>query len=101
MVAPTRSTIDTPADQMFPRLDSGEIERIRRFVELRRYTERGSTILLIAQCRPRSSIMLKMWREAIRVHRTAFANLSEYRLPVASVVLPQQSGANLSIQLSH
>jgi thioredoxin reductase (NADPH) len=37
MAAPTRSIIDTRGDQMFPTLDAGEIERMRRFGELRRF----------------------------------------------------------------
>jgi thioredoxin reductase (NADPH) len=37
MAAPTRSIIDTRGDQMFPTLEPGEIERMRRFGELRRY----------------------------------------------------------------
>jgi hypothetical protein len=39
MAAPTRSIIDSRADQMFASLDSGEIEGMRRFGELRRYVE--------------------------------------------------------------
>src|SRR5579864_1070025 len=40
------------------------------------------------QGRPQSTVALKTWPEAERADRIAFANLSEYRLPVASVVLP-------------
>src|SRR5215472_14759603 len=37
MAAPTRSIVDTRADQMFPTLEPGEIDRMRRFGELHRY----------------------------------------------------------------
>jgi thioredoxin reductase (NADPH) len=37
MGAPTRSLIETRSDQMFPRLEPGEIDRLRRFGELRAY----------------------------------------------------------------
>jgi thioredoxin reductase (NADPH) len=37
IVVPKNSIIDTRRDQMFPTLDSSEIERIRRFGEIRSY----------------------------------------------------------------
>jgi thioredoxin reductase (NADPH) len=37
MAAPTRSIIDTRGDQMFPTLDAAEIDRMRRFGEVRRF----------------------------------------------------------------
>jgi thioredoxin reductase (NADPH) len=37
MAAPTRSIIDTRADQMFPMLDPAEIDRMRRFGEVRHF----------------------------------------------------------------
>jgi thioredoxin reductase (NADPH) len=37
MAAPTQSIIDTRRHQMFPRLEHQEIERVRRFGEVRRY----------------------------------------------------------------
>lgn len=37
MAKSTRSVIDTRAEQMFPRLEPGEIERMRRFGEIRHY----------------------------------------------------------------
>jgi thioredoxin reductase (NADPH) len=37
MAAPTRSIVDTRGDQMFPTLDAAEIDRMRRFGEVRRF----------------------------------------------------------------
>jgi hypothetical protein len=37
MIAPTHSVIDTRRDQMFPALETSEIERVRRFGEIRSY----------------------------------------------------------------
>jgi thioredoxin reductase (NADPH) len=39
MAAPTRSIIDTRGDQMFPRLDPADIDRMRRFGDLRHFAE--------------------------------------------------------------
>ena len=57
MVAPTRSIIDTRADQMFPRLDPGEIDRMRRFGELRRYAE-GEILARVGQVSPGVCVVL-------------------------------------------
>jgi hypothetical protein len=38
---------------------------------------------LLTQGQPSNSIVFEMWPEATTVHRTAFANLSKYRLPIA------------------
>ena len=45
--------------------------------------------------------MFETWPEAIRPRRTAFASLSEYRLLLASAVLPRRSRAGSPINLSH
>jgi hypothetical protein len=45
-------------------------------------------------CSPRNSMVFKTWPEAMRAHRTVFTNLSEYRLPVASVVLLRRKRAD-------
>src|SRR5580765_245464 len=37
MAAPARPIIETRFDQMFPRLEAAEIDRLRRFGEIRRY----------------------------------------------------------------
>ena len=37
MAAPTRSIVDTRGDQMFPKLDDAEIDRMRRFGEVRHF----------------------------------------------------------------
>ena len=37
MAAPTRSIADTRGDQMFPKLDAAEIDRMRRFGEVRHF----------------------------------------------------------------
>ena len=43
---------------------------------------------LQAQGRREESIVFKTWPEAMHADRTAFASLSEYRVPLASVVPP-------------
>jgi len=65
MAAPTRSIIDTRADQMFPRLDSGEIERMRRFGELRRYAE-GALLARVGQVSPGVCVVLAGAIEIVR-----------------------------------
>jgi thioredoxin reductase (NADPH) len=37
MAMPSRSVMDTRGEQMFPTLDPGEIERMRRFGEVRHF----------------------------------------------------------------
>jgi thioredoxin reductase (NADPH) len=65
MVAPARSIIDTRADQMFPRLDSREIERMRRFGELRRYAE-GEILARVGQVSPGVCVVLAGAIEIVR-----------------------------------
>ena len=65
MVAPSRSIIDTRSDQMFPRLDSGEIERMRRFGELRRYAE-GEILARVGQVSPGVCVVLAGAIEIVR-----------------------------------
>jgi thioredoxin reductase (NADPH) len=65
MVAPTRSIFDTRADQVFPRLDSGEIERMRRFGELRRYPE-GEILARVGQVSPGVCVVLAGAIEIVR-----------------------------------
>ena len=65
MAAPTRSIFDTRADQVFPRLDSGEIERMRRFGELRRYAE-GEILARVGQVSPGVCVVLAGAIEIVR-----------------------------------
>jgi thioredoxin reductase (NADPH) len=69
MAAPTPSIIDTRADQMFPRLDSGEIERMRRFGELRRYAE-GEIVARVGQISPGVCVVLAGAIEIVRYDET-------------------------------
>jgi thioredoxin reductase (NADPH) len=57
MAAPTRSIIDTRGDQMFPSLDADEIERMRRFGELRQYAE-GEAFARVGEVPPGVCVVL-------------------------------------------
>jgi thioredoxin reductase (NADPH) len=57
MPAPTRSIIDTRGDQMFPTLEPGEIERMRRFGELRRHGV-GEALARVGEVSPGISVVL-------------------------------------------
>jgi thioredoxin reductase (NADPH) len=57
MATPTRSIIDTRGDQMFPTLEPGEIERMRRFGELRRF-DVGEALSRIGEAGPGVSVVL-------------------------------------------
>jgi thioredoxin reductase (NADPH) len=65
MAAPARSIIDTRGDQMFPTLDAGEIDRMRRFGELRRYAE-GETIARAGEVSPGVCVVLAGAIEIVR-----------------------------------
>jgi CRP-like cAMP-binding protein len=54
---PTRSIIETRRDQMFPILEPFEIERIRRFGEIRSYGK-GEALAKVGQVGPGLSIVL-------------------------------------------
>src|SRR5215467_12628327 len=57
MVAPIRSIIDTRSEQMFPTLEPGEIERMRRFGELRRFAV-GEALARVGQVGPGVAVVL-------------------------------------------
>jgi thioredoxin reductase (NADPH) len=65
MAAPVKSIIDTRGDQMFPTLDPHEIERMRRFGELRRYAE-GETIARVGEVSPGVCVVLGGAIEIVR-----------------------------------
>ena len=65
MAAPTRSIIDTRGDQMFPTLDPDEIERMRRFGELRSYAE-GEMIARVGEPSPGICVVLSGAIEIMR-----------------------------------
>jgi thioredoxin reductase (NADPH) len=65
MAAPARSIIDTRGDQTFPTLDAGEIDRMRRFGELRRYAE-GETIARAGEVSPGVCVVLAGAIEIVR-----------------------------------
>jgi len=65
MAAPTRSIIDTRGDQMFPRLAPAEIDRMRRFGELRRYAE-GEAIARVGEPSPGVCVVLSGAIEIVR-----------------------------------
>jgi thioredoxin reductase (NADPH) len=54
---PTRSIIETRRDQMFPILEPSEIERIRRFGEIRSYSK-GEALAKVGQVGPGLTIVL-------------------------------------------
>jgi thioredoxin reductase (NADPH) len=57
MAAPTQSTIDTRRHQMFPTLERAEIERVRRFGEVRSYAA-GQALAKVGQVGEGLSIIL-------------------------------------------
>ena len=57
MAAPTQSVIETRRHQMFPTLERAEIERVRRFGELRRYAS-GEALAKVGQVGEGLSIIL-------------------------------------------
>ena len=57
MAAPIRSIIDTRSEQMFPTLDPGEIERMRRFGEPRRFAV-GETLARVGEVGPGVAVVL-------------------------------------------
>jgi len=65
MAAPTRSIIDTRGEQMFPTLDPAEIERMRRFGELRHYAE-GEMIARAGEPSPGICVVLAGAIEIVR-----------------------------------
>ncbi|HEY1545385.1 MAG TPA: FAD-dependent oxidoreductase [Xanthobacteraceae bacterium] len=65
MAAPVKSIIDTRGDQMFPTLDPHEIERMRRFGELRHYAE-GETIARVGEVSPGVCVVLGGAIEIVR-----------------------------------
>ena len=65
MAAPTRSIVDTRAEQMFPTLEPGEIERMRRFGELRRYGV-GEMLARIGELSPGICVVLAGAIEVMR-----------------------------------
>jgi thioredoxin reductase (NADPH) len=65
MAAPTRSIIDTRGDQMFPRLDAADIDRMRRFGELRHYAE-GEMIARVGGPSPGVCVVLTGAIEIVR-----------------------------------
>src|SRR6202048_4963215 len=52
------STIDTRREQMFPKLEPGEIERLRRFGQVRRYTA-GEALFVTAEIAPGMYVRMK------------------------------------------
>jgi thioredoxin reductase (NADPH) len=65
MAAPAKSIIDTRSDQMFPRLDPADIDRMRRFGELRHYAE-GETIARVGGPSPGICVVLSGAIEIMR-----------------------------------
>jgi thioredoxin reductase (NADPH) len=65
MAAPTRSVIDTRADQMFPTLAPAEIERMHRFGEVRHYAE-GEMIARVGETSPGICVVLSGAIEIMR-----------------------------------
>src|SRR5258708_12964556 len=59
------STIDTRRQQMFPRLEPREIDRLRRFGVVRRYAA-GQALFVTAEIAPRMVVLI---RGSVRVTR--------------------------------
>ena len=57
MAPPARSTIETRYDQMFPTLDAAEIDRLRRFGEMRTYGA-GERLVVTGEVSPGMFVIL-------------------------------------------
>ena len=60
------STIDTRREQMFPKLDPGEIDRIRRVGLVRRYAA-GEALFVTGEAAPGMFVLIK---GSVRSHTT-------------------------------
>src|ERR1700722_18991455 len=65
MAAPAGELIATRSDQMFPRLDPADIDRMRRFGELRHYAE-GAMIVRVGELSPGICVVLAGAIEIVR-----------------------------------
>jgi thioredoxin reductase (NADPH) len=52
------STIDTRREQMFPKLEPGEIDRLRRFGQVRRYAA-GEALFVTGEIAPGMYVLIK------------------------------------------
>jgi thioredoxin reductase (NADPH) len=77
------STIDTGREQMFPKLEPGEIDRLRRFGQVRRYAA-GEALFVTGEIAPGMYVLIKGSVRVIRRDPWGTAPRSWSRDPASS-----------------